>query len=182
MSSNVPENERIVGDIIIIETCEDVTADAPTWTVVGSTTDSIEMSPNTEIGDSREHGSFQLEKDATSEAWEIAFTANVLSGPAQLQALGMLTDNFEMRGHYDPGRDGTEAIRITVYADQAAYDAGNYKAQIGTDNYVLAHDGNELNVDDYSTVSFVVHTRRRPIRLGLGGTFDGTAATGGTTT
>lgn len=170
MTSTVAENKRIVGDIIVIETTEDHTATAPTWTVVGSTTDSIEMSPNTEISDSREHGSFLLEKDPVSEAWEISFAANMLTGPAQLQSLGLLTDDYEERGQYDPGRDSTEALRISVYEDQDAYDAGDLKAQIGTGNHIRVHDGGEINVDDYSGISFVLHLRERPIRLGLGGT------------
>ena len=170
MTSTVAENKRIVGDIIVIETTDDHTATAPTWTVVGSTTDSIEMSPNAEIADSREHGDFILQKDPASEAWEVSHAANMLTGPAQLQALGLLTSDNKERGTYDPGRDGTEAFRITVYADQAAYDAGNFKARIGASNYVVAHDGGEINVDDYSTLSVVWHLRQRPVRLGLGGT------------
>ncbi|EMA42658.1 hypothetical protein [Halococcus saccharolyticus] len=170
MTSTVAENKRIVGDIIVIETTDDHTATAPTWTVVGSTTDSIEMSPNAEIADNREHGDFILQKDPVSEAWEISHAANMLTGPAQLQALGLLTEDNKERGTYDPGRDGNEAFRISVYADQAAYDAGDYKAQIGASNYVVAHDGGEINVDDYSTISIVWHLRQRPVRLGLGGT------------
>ncbi|WP_435075957.1 hypothetical protein [Halococcus sp. AFM35] len=169
-STVVEENQRIVGDIIVIETTDDATATAPTWTAVGSTTDSIELSPNAEMGDAREHGEFVLQKDPVSEAWEIALSANMLSGPAQLQALGLLTDDFHVRGAYDPGRTSNEAFRITVYADQAAYDAGNFKAQIGASNYVAAHDGGEINVDDYSTISVVFHLRQRPVRIGLGGT------------
>lgn len=171
MTSTVAENERIVGDIIVIETSDDPNATSPTWTVVGSTTDSIEMSPNAEIADAREHGSFLLEKDPVSEAWEISFTANMLTGPAQLQSLGLLTDTFETKGSHDPGRDSTESLRISVYEDQAAYDAGTFKAQIGTSNHIRVHDGGEIAVDDYSTISFVLHLRERPIRLGLGGSF-----------
>jgi hypothetical protein len=177
MTTTVAENERIVGDIIIIEVTDDITATAPTWNVVGSTTDSIEPSSEAEVQDSREHGEYNLQKDASSEAWEIAFTANILTGPAQLQALGLLTDNFAVKGSHDPGRDGTAAIRITVYQDQAAYDAGNFKYRLGTDNYLIIQDGGEMNVDDYSTVSFVIHSRRRPVRLGLGGTLGGGGGT-----
>lgn len=180
MTSTVAENERIVGDIIVIETTEDATATAPTWTVVGSTTDSIEMSPNAEIADAREHGSFVLEKDPASEAWEVSTSANMLTGPAQLQALGLLTDDFRTRGSYDPGRDSNEAFRISIYEDQAAYDDGTFKAQIGASNYVVAHDGGEINVDDYSTISVVWHLRQRPVRLGLGGTL-GNGGGGGST-
>ena len=179
-STVVEENQRIVGDIIVIETTDDLTATAPTWTVVGSTSDSIELSPNSEIADSREHGEFTLQKDPVSEAWEISHAANMLSGPAQLQALGLLTDDFHERGTYDPGRNSNEAFRITVYADQAAYDAGNFKAQIGASNYVVAHDGGEINVDDYSTLSVVWHLRQRPVRIGLGGTLGNGGGGGGT--
>jgi len=160
----------MAGNIIDIEHVEDLTATEPTWDLVAKTQDTVGTSPNTNVADARVHEKFNLEKSATSEAWEISFSALIVTGPGQLQTLGLLTDNFEEKGHAD-SRDATEALRITVYEDQAAKDAGEYKYRTGVEDYLLVHDGGEIAVDDYSTVSFTIHSRHRPIRLGLGGSF-----------
>ena len=164
------QGRTIVGDIIDIEHCEDLTATEPTWDLVAKTQDTVETSPNTEVADTRLHERFNLEKSATSEAWEISFSALIETGPGQLQVLGLLTDNYEEAGHVD-SRDTAEALRITIYADQAAKDAGEYKYRTGIEDYLLVHDGGEVPADDYSSISFVIHSRHRPIRLGLGGSF-----------
>lgn len=165
-----PDGQTIAGGIIDIEHCEDVTATAPTWNLVAKTQDTVELSPNAENVDARVHEKFNLEKDVVSEAWEIAFSALLVTGPGQLQTLGLLTDDFREKGHADAPETDTQAIQITVYDDQAAKDAGEVKYQVASTNYVLMHDGGEIAVDDYSTVSFVIHSRERPIRVDLGGT------------
>lgn len=178
-ASNVTEGQTIVGDLIDIEVCEDVSATDPTWNKVAKTKDTVELAPNTEIANVREHGQFAQDKDATSEAWEISFSSQVVTGPGQLQTLGLLTDNFAEKGHNAVPGDSGEALRITIYEDAAAKAAGEMKYQVGTDDYILAHDGGELSVEDYSTLSLVIHSRVRPIHLGLGGEFDQSSGGGG---
>lgn len=170
MSTSAQEGLTLVGDIIDIEVCSDLSETEPTWDLVAKTQDTIELSPNVEIASARPHEKMQQDKAGTSEAWETSFTQQIVSGPGQLQTLGLLTEDFKQAGQYD-SRDTTEVIRITVYADEAAKSAGEFKAQIGFENYLLAGDGGEIAVDDFSTESFVIHSRHRPLRLGLGATF-----------
>ena len=164
--------DKIVGDIIEIEHTPDHTASSPTWTLVGATTDTVEVSPNTETTSGRDHSSKQQDKSAISEAWEIAFTRNIVTGVAQLQTLGLIDDStYELKGSVDTRNSSNtaDAIQITVYADEAAKSAGNAKYQIATSDYLLQAEAGELSVEDFSTQDFTVHSRERPKRLDAGG-------------
>ena len=164
--------DSIVGDIIEIEHTDDHTATTPVWNLVGKTTDQVEVSPNTSTTDQRVHGSNQRDKAATDEAWEIAFTADIVTGTAQLETLDAIdTSTYELKGSVDSNDTGNtaDAIQITVYEDQAAKDAGTVKWQIATSDYLLVIGSGQLTVEDYSTRDWTIHSRMRPIRIDAGG-------------
>lgn len=165
--------DSIVGGIIEIEHTDDVTATDPSWDLIGKTTDTVEISPNTEVADERQHGSMQRDKSATSEAWEIAFTADVVTGTAQLEALGVIdTDDYTMKGHVDSRETGNtgDALRVTVYENESDAQSGTEKWQIGTTDYLLVVGSGTVQVEDYSTRDFTIHSREQPIRIDAGGT------------
>lgn len=165
--------DSIVGGIIEIEHTDDHTASSPTWDLIGKTTDAVEMSPNTETADERQHASMQRDVAATSEAWEISFTADVVTGTAQLEALGAIdTNSYELKGHVDSRETGNnaDAIRITVYENEADAQSGTEKWQVATDDYLLLVGSGTVQVEDYSTRDFTIRSRIRPIRLDAGGT------------
>lgn len=165
--------DSIVGDIIEIEHTDDHTASSPTYDLVGKTTDAVEMSPNTEVADERQHASFQRDKTATSEAWEIAFAADVVTGTAQLEALDLIdTSTYELKGHVDSREtsNANDAIQITVYDNEGDQASDTVKWQVATDDYVLVVGSGSVQVEDYSTRDFTIHSRIRPIRIDAGGT------------
>jgi len=164
--------DSIVGGIIEIEHTDDYTASTPTWTLVGKTTDTVEVSPNTSVSDQRIHGSEQREKAATDEAWEISFTADIVTGTAQLESLGAIdSSTYELKGSVDSRNTGNtgDALQITVYEDQAAKDAGTVKWQVATSDYLLVVGSGTVDVEDFSTRDFTIHSREAPIRIDAGG-------------
>lgn len=165
--------ESLVGDIIEIEHTDDHTAGTPVWNKVGKTKDTVEVSPNTEVAEIRHHESYAMDKAPVSESWEIGFSADIVTGTAQLETLGLIdTNNYELLGSVD-SREGTntaDAITVTVYATEADASAGNVKYEIGTNDYIIAVDTGEIGVEDFSTREMVIHSRIRPIRLDAGGT------------
>lgn len=164
--------ETIVGGIIEIEHTDDHSIADPTWTLVGKTTDTVEVSPNTSTADQRVHGSTQRDKAATDEAWEIAFTADIVTGTAQLEALGAIdTTTYELKGHVDSRETGNanDALQITVYEDEEAKSSGTPKWQIATSDYLLIVESGTVDVEDFSTRDFTIHSRERPVRLDAGG-------------
>jgi hypothetical protein len=165
--------QSIVGDIIEIEHTVDHTATEPTYNLVGKTTDSVSLSPNTNTTEQRVTNELQLDKAATSEGWEVGFTADIVTGTAQLETLGAIdTTSYELKGHVDSRETDNiaDAIQITVYETEADRDAGTPKWQVATSDYLLVVDSGELSVEDYSTRDFVIHSRMRPIRIDAGGT------------
>ena len=165
-------SDTIVGGIIEIEHTDDHTVASPTWTLVGKTTDTVEVSPNTETTSQRDHSSTQQEKTSVSEAWEIGFTANVVTGTAQLETLGVIdTATYELQGSADSRETGNtaDAIQITVYEDEAAKAAGTPKWQVATTDYLLQVESGEVSVEDFSTRDFTLHSRKRPVRIDAGG-------------
>ena len=172
------QHESVAGDIIEIEHTDDTTATAPTFTLIGRTADTIELSPNAETADRRHHGSLQLDKAVTSEAWEITFSKDVTISVGGEEALGLYdATTGEMRGHYDTrtGTGANEAIQITVYENETQRSAGTVKYQLGIDEYIVVADSAELAVDDFSTSELVIHALTRPKRLDQDGTLDGTS-------
>ena len=164
--------DSIVGDIIEIEHTDDHTASSPTWNLVGKTKDTVEMSPETEVADARHHGEFNRDKTATSEAWELSFSADIVTGTAQLETLGLIdTSSYELRGHVDSDEtsNANDAVSITVYDNESDRDDGTVKWEAATDDYVIVVDSGEVATEDFSTREFVIHSRRRPIRLDAGG-------------
>lgn len=165
--------DSIVGDIIVIEHTDDHTASSPTWDVVGKTTDTMTLSPNTSTAEERHTDSFQMDKTATSEAWTIGFTADIVTGTAQLETLGVIdTTDYELLGYVDTreSENTADAIQITVYETQADQQSDTPKYQVATTDYMLQVESGELSVDDYSTRDFTIHSRIRPIRIDAGGT------------
>jgi hypothetical protein len=168
MSSGQP----IVGDLIEIEHTDDHTASTPTWNIVGKTVDTVDLSPNTDIAEQRRTGEFALDKSAVSGAWEIGFGADIVTGTAQLETLDLIDlSTHELREYVDSRETGNtaDAVRVTVYDNEADQASGTVKWQVGTSNYIIEVGDGELSVDDYSTREFVIHSRMRPIRLDAGG-------------
>lgn len=164
--------DSIVGDIIEIEHTDDHTVTSPTWNLVGKTTDQVEVSPNTSTTDQRVHGSKQRDKAATDEAWEIAFTADIVTGTAQLETLDAIdTSTYELKGSVDSDDTGNtaDAIQISVYEDEAAKASNTVKWQVATSDYLLVVGSGQLNVEDFSTRDWTIHSRQRPIRIDAGG-------------
>lgn len=164
--------DSIVGDIIEIEHTDDHTVASPAWNLVGKTTDTVEVSPNTSVSDQRVHGSKQRDKRATDEAWEIGFVADIITGTAQLETLGVIdTTTQELKGSVDSDETGNtaDAIQITVYANQADKASDTPKYQLATSDYLLVVGSGTLDVGDYSTRDFTIHSRQRPIRIDAGG-------------
>lgn len=165
--------DSIVGDIIEIEFTDDHTAGTPTWNLVGKTKDTVELSPNTEVAEIRHHERYSMDKSPVSESQEIAFSADVVTGTAQLEAMGLIdTNNYELKGSADSRElsASNPAVRVTVYATEADATAGNVKWRVATDDYIIIVDTGELGVEDFATREFVIHSRIRPIRLDAGGT------------
>lgn len=163
----------LIGDIIEIEHTDDHTASSPTWDLVGKTTDSVEISPNTETASQRPHSSRQQDKAAISEAWEIAFAANIVTGTAQLETLGAIDSNsYELQGSVDSNETENtgDALQVTIYEDEAAKSSDTIKYQLATTDYLLVIGSGEISVEDFSTRDFTIHSRERPIRLDAGGT------------
>ncbi|MFD1515665.1 hypothetical protein [Halomarina rubra] len=172
-------HDAIAGDIIEIEHTDDTSASTISWTLVGRTADTIEMSPNAETADRNLHGQFQLDKVVTSEAWEVTFSRDVTVPTASMEALGLYdSSNGEVRGHYDSrtGAATNEALQISVYENEQQRSSGSAKAQYGIDEYIIVVDSSELATDDFSTTEMVVHALTRPKRLDADGTLDGTGA------
>lgn len=165
----------LVGDIIEIEHTDDYTATSPVWTIVAHTADTVETAPNTETASIRQHGEFQMDKSAVSEAWEITFSKKILSGVAGLETLGLIGANSELLGSVDTRESNATApaLRIQIYASEADRDTGTVKYSLGTDNYILARGGGEINVEEFALVEMVIHSRARPVRLDEGGTLGG---------
>lgn len=159
----------IVGDIIEIEHTADVNATAPTWNVVAHTADTVELAPNTENAEVRQHESEQMDKAAVSEAWEISFSRKFVTGSAGLSTLGLLGPNNELKGSQDTreSSNNADALRISVYASREDRDAGNIKWQVQTDNYLLIRGSGEINVEEFALVEMVIHSRVRPVRSDL---------------
>lgn len=163
----------IVGDIIEIEHTDDYTVASPTWNVVGKTTDSVEVAPNVDVAEARRQGSNQKDKAATGEGWEIGFTADIVTGTAQLETLGAIdTTNYELKGSVDSRESSATApaLQVTIYDNEADKSSGTVKWQIATSDYLLIVGSGELTVEDFSTRDFTIHSRMRPIRKDAGGT------------
>lgn len=168
MSSGQP----IVGDLIEIEHTDDHTATTPTWNIVGKTQDTVDLSPDVNIAEQRLTAEFATDKSATSETWTIGFSADIVTGTAQLETIGIVdTSTYELKGYVDSRETGNtaDAIQVTVYDNEADKASDTVKWQIGTSNYIIEVGDGELSVDDYSTRSFTIHSRMRPIRLDAGG-------------
>lgn len=159
----------LVGDILELEQTDDVNATAPTWNVVAHTADSVELSPNTENAEMRQHESEQMDKAAVSEAWELSFSKKFLTGSAGLSTLHLLGPNNELKGSADTRKMAANApaLRVTAYASREDRDAGNVKWQVQTDNYLLIRGSGELNVEEFALIEFVIHSRARPVRTDL---------------
>lgn len=169
---SVAAGRSIVGDIIEIEHTDDHTASSPTWNLVGKTTDQIEVNPNTSVADQRLQDSLQRDKHATDEAWEVGFTANIVTGTAQLETLGAIdTTTYELKGFVDSNETENtgDAIQVTVYDNEADKTSDTPKWQIATSDYVLVIGSGSIDVEDYSTRDFTIHSRMRPIRIDAGG-------------
>ena len=171
----------LAGDLIEIEHTEDFAATAPTWNLVGHTTDTIEPSPNVENSQVRQHGEFIMDSAAVSEAWETSFSKKITSGPGALDILGLIGDNFELLGYHDTreGAAANEALRVTVYASVEDRAAGTVKYQLGFTDYILQRGDGEIAVEDFSTVEMTIVSRARPIRIDLGGVLGGGGGGGG---
>ena len=175
----------LVGDLIEIEHTSDFSATAPTWNVVGHTTDTIEPSPNVETAEIRQHGEFMMDQNAVSEAWETTFSKKITSGPGALDILGLIGDNFELYGYHDTreaaaaGNAPNEALRVTVYANVEARASGTVKYQLGFTDYILSRGDGEIAVEDFSTLELTIFSRSRPIRIDLGGVLGGGGGGGG---
>ncbi|MDT3434687.1 hypothetical protein [Haloarcula sp. 1CSR25-25] len=164
--------ETLVGDIIEIEHTDDHSASTPTWNKVGKTKDTVEIAPETEVADVRHHEDFQRDKTATSEAWEISFAADIVTGTAQLETIDLIdTSTYELKGYADSRETGNtaDAITITVYDNEADQADNTVKHEVGTTDYVIIADSGEMAVEDYSTREFVIYSRERPVRLDAGG-------------
>jgi hypothetical protein len=164
--------DSLVGDIIEIETTDDHTASTPTWTLVGKTKDTLTLSPNTEVAETRHHGAFAMDKAAVSEAWEMAFSADIVTGTAQLETLDLInTNTYELQGYADSRElsAANPAITVTAYASEADASNDNVKWEVGTSNYLVTVDSGEIGVEDFSTREMVIHSRIRPTRLDAGG-------------
>lgn len=159
----------LVGDILEMEVTDDVNATAPTWTVVAHTADAVELAPNTENAEIRQHESEQMDKAAVSEAWEISFSKKFLTGSAGLEALGLLGPNNELKGSADTREMSASApaLRVTAYASREAKSAGTVKWQVQTDNYMILRGSGEINVEEFALIEFVIHSRARPVRTDL---------------
>ena len=108
----------------------------------------------------------------TDEAWEIAFTANIITGTAQLETLDVIdTSNYELKGYADSDETGNtaDALQVSVYEDEAAKSSDTVKWQVATSDYVLVVGSGTIDVEDYSTRDFTIHSRVRPIRIDAGG-------------
>ena len=165
---------ELVGDIIDIEHTDDASATDPTWNLVGKTTDTVEIASNVEVADSRIHANFQREQAATSAAWEIGFSAHVVTGTAQLETLGLIdTNSYELQSYVDSRETGNtqDALKITVYDSAADKSSGTVKWDLGTSDYVLVQETANVQVEDYSTRDFTIYSRIKPIRLEAGGSF-----------
>ena len=165
--------DSIVGDIIVIEHTVDHTVASPTWNVVGKTTDSVEISPGTSTANQRLTEKVQEEVKAVSEAWEIGFSANIVTGTAQLETLGAIdTTSYELKGYVDSDETGNtaDAIQITVYENEADQASDTPKWQVATSDYLLVVGSGTVSVEDYSTRDFTVHSRQPPVRIDAGGT------------
>lgn len=166
--------DSLVGDIIEIEKTDDYTATDPTWNVVGKTTDTVEVNSGTETAESRVHGQYAQLVNAISELWEIGFLAHVVTGTAQLEALGVIdTTDYDLKGHVDSQEEtGTNpAIKITAYASEADQASGTVKWDLATYDYLLVTGTASVQVEDYSTRDFTLYSRHRPLRLEAGATF-----------
>lgn len=164
----------LVGDIIEIEKTDDHTATDPTWDVVGKTTDTVEISSGTETAESRVHGQYAQLVNAISELWEISFSAHVVTGTAQLEALGLIdTTDYDLKGHVDSQETGdtAPAIKVTAYANEADQSSGTVKWDLATYDYLLITETANVQVEDYSTRDFTLFSRHRPLRLEAGATF-----------
>lgn len=164
--------DTIVGGIIVIEHTDDHTASTPTWDKVGKTTDTVEIEPNPETADRRHHGSRQLDKRNTSEAWEISFSASILTGSAQLETLDLIdTSTYEYQAYADSDETSNtaDALRVTVYENKSDEQSDTPKWQVATDDYLLNVDSSEVDVEDFATREFVIHSRTRPVDIEAGG-------------
>jgi hypothetical protein len=164
--------ETLVGDIIDIEHTDDHTASTPTWNKVGKTTDAMEIAPNVETASRRHHEDFQMDKAAVSEAWEITFSSSIVTGTAQLETVDLIdTSSYELQGYADTRESGNaaDAITMTAYASEADKASGTVKWETGTSDYLLTVGSGEVNVEDFSTREFVIHSRVPPVRLDAGG-------------
>jgi hypothetical protein len=164
--------DTLVGDIIDIEHTDDHTASTPTWNKVGKTTDTMEIAPNVETASRRHHEDFQMDKAAVSEAWEITFSADIVTGTAQLETVDLIdTSSYELQGYADSRESGNtaDAITITGYASEADKASSTVKWELGTSDYLITVGTGELNVEDFSTREFVIHSRVEPVRLDAGG-------------
>jgi len=165
--------ESLVGDIIEIEFTDDHTASTPTWNLVGKTKDTVEVSPNTEVAESRRHGRYAMDKSPVSEAWIIAFSSDIVTGTAQLETMGLYdTTTDQIKGNADSRElsASNPALRVSVYATQNDATNDNPKWRAGTDDYIIIADSAEIGVEDFSTRELEVHSRERPTRLDAGGT------------
>lgn len=164
--------DSVVGDIIEIEHTDDYEASTPTWTLVGKTTDTIEIAPNVEIADSRIHEQFVRDKAASSSAPEVTFSRHIVSPPGTMEALHLQdTTDYEMSFYSDTRQNDTnaEALRITVYDSEADRDADNVKKQWAFPAYILLVDSGEIAIEDFSTWEMVLHCLTEPIDLSAGG-------------
>lgn len=169
------KHEALSGDIIEIEHTDDTTASTPTWTLIGRTTDTIELSPNVESDQSRLHESKQLDEAVVSEAWELSFSRHVTTTVAGLTALGLYDDtNGELKGSYDSrvGSENNPALQISVYENDAQRQASDAKYQLGIDEYIVKHDGAEIDPEGFASMGLVVRSLSRPKRLDQDGTLD----------
>lgn len=174
-----PVDQPLVGDLIEIEHTDDYTATAPTWDIVGHTTDTVEPSPNVETAEIRQHGEFLMDVAAVSESWQTTFSKKIVSGNGALDILGLMgSTNNTLQGYYDTREGGSaaEALRISIYANAEDRSSGTSKYQLGLEDYLLIRGDGEIAVEDFSTVEMTIYSRLRPIRIDLGGTLGGGSA------
>lgn len=165
----------IVGGIIEIDHTDDYTADgtgSPTWNLVAHTADEIELAPNVETAEIRQHGKTIMDVAAVSEAWELTFSKKITSGAAGFEVLNLINDEFELKGSHDTrsGSAPAEAIRISHYDSDAARQAGNADFQLGIIDYVITRSSSTLSPEEFALSETTTYIREKPVRIDLGGT------------
>lgn len=158
-------SDAVSGGIIDIEHSSDLSVSDPTFTVVGKTKGSISWSPNTDVAESSDdHSTLHADKAAVGAAWEVTFSGKILSTLGGLETLGLYDSTNEVMGEYvDQVPSDDEGLRITVYEDADAKDAGTVTLQIGPeDDYVLVLSDFSIEADGFSVWECTLHVRESP--------------------